>query len=346
MAVSRFLSFRSLVAVLFGALSGLAPAQVRVTTLLALSDEPGSNVLNVTLSALRIEDEESSELVGAVEATLEIDPGTDQVSRLTSNSADLTATDMSFSLEIGPIRVADVNLNGIEATISTTLGGWVDPVSGQFDAGEHEVTLDEGVITGSSIVGEVDENFSQSPVSGTGAGTGTVELSRIAIKGNTVTYGVMVDLPVQFCNPLQEGVDVRVSSTVHFEGVIEVPLDPYLGWAEIQGIPDAAFEGDHDGDGVPNGLLWALGYDADARPRLFVNDPLIPGQVDLILEHGPAGIRAPITVEGNFSQEGWTAVDPFLILGFENPIPVGEILPTVVLLSGDRNFIRLRVEKP
>ena len=293
MAVSRFLSFRSLVAVLFGALSGLAPAQVRVTTLLALSDEPGSNVLNVTLSALGIEDEESSELVGAVEATLEI-----------------------------------------------------DPVSGQFDAGEHEVTLDEGVITGSSIVGEVNENFSQSPVSDTGAGTGTVELSRIAIKGNTVTYGVMVDLPVQFCNPLQEGVDVRVSSTVHFEGVIEVPLDPYLGWAEIQGIPDAAFEGDHDGDGVPNGLLWALGYDADARPRLFVNDPLIPGQVDLILEHGPAGIRAPITVEGNFSQEGWTAVDPFLILGFENPIPVGEILPTVVLLSGDRNFIRLRVEKP
>ena len=139
---------------------------------------------------------------------------------------------------------------------------------------------------------------------------------------------------------------MRVDSTVQFEGVIEVPLDPFAAWAELQGIPDAPFAGDHDGDGVPNGLLWALGYDADARPTLFAPDPLIRGQVDIIVEHGPAGIRAPILVEGNFNQAGWTTLDPFLLLGFENPVPVGEILPTVVLLSGDQNLIRLRVEKP
>jgi hypothetical protein len=242
--------------------------------------------------------------------------------------------------------VAEVSLNGIEATIATSQVGWVDPATGQFDAGEHEVTLSEGVISGTSVVGEVNENFSESPVSGAGSGTGEVALSRMAIKGNTITYSVVVVLPVEFSNPLQEGVDVRVDSTVQFEGVIEVPLDPFAAWAELQGIPDAPFAGDHDGDGVPNGLLWALGYDADARPTLFAADPLIPGQVDIIVEHGPAGIRAPILVEGNFNQAGWTALDPFLLLGFENPVPVGEILPTVVLLSGDQNVIRLRVEKP
>ena len=337
---------RPLGVILFGVLSGLAPAQVRITTSLSLSEEPAANVLNVTLSAFGIEDEESSDLSGAVEATLEINPGADQVSRLTINSANLTATDMSFSLAIGEISVAEVSLNGIEATIATSQVGWVDPATGQFDAGEHEVTLSEGVISGTSVVGEVNENFSESPVSGTGSGTGEVALSRMAIKGNTITYSVVVVLPVEFSNPLQEGVDVRVDSTVQFEGVIEVPLDPFAAWAELQGIPDAPFGGDHDGDGVPNGLLWALGYDADARPTLFAADPLIPGQVDIIVEHGPAGIRAPILVEGNFNQEGWTALDPFLLLGFENPVPVGEILPTVVLLSGDQNVVRLRVEKP
>ncbi|RPF90372.1 MAG: hypothetical protein CBB78_005455 [Roseibacillus sp. TMED18] len=337
---------RPLGVILFGVLSGLAPAQVRITTSLSLSEEPAANVLNVTLSAFGIEDEESSDLSGAVEATLEINPGADQVSRLTINSANLTATDMSFSLAIGEISVAEVSLNGIEATIATSQVGWVDPATGQFDAGEHEVTLSEGVISGTSVVGEVNENFSESPVSGAGSGTGEVALSRMAIKGNTITYSVVVVLPVEFSNPLQEGVDVRVDSTVQFEGVIEVPLDPFAAWAELQGIPDAPFGGDHDGDGVPNGLLWALGYDADARPTLFAADPLIPGQVDIIVEHGPAGIRAPILVEGNFNQEGWTALDPFLLLGFENPVPVGEILPTVVLLSGDQNVVRLRVEKP
>lgn len=337
---------RPLGVILFGVLSGLAPAQVRITTSLSLSEEPAANVLNVTLSAFGIEDEESSDLSGAVEATLEINPGADQVSRLTINSANLTATDMSFSLAIGEISVAEVSLNGIEATIATSQVGWVDPATGQFDAGEHEVTLSEGVISGTSVVGEVNENFSESPVSGTGSGTGEVVLSRMAVKGNTITYRVVVVLPVEFSNPLQEGVDVRVDSTVQFEGVIEVPLDPFAAWAELQGIPDAPFGGDHDGDGVPNGLLWALGYDADARPTLFAPDPLIPGQVDIIVEHGPAGIRAPILVEGNLNQEGWTALDPFLLLGFENPVPVGEILPTVVLLSGDQNVIRLRVEKP
>ena len=337
---------RPLGVILFGVLSGLAPAQVRITTSLSLSEEPAANVLNVTLSAFGIEDEESSDLSGAVEATLEINPGADQVSRLTINSANLTATDMSFSLAIGEISVAEVSLNGIEATIATSQVGWVDPATGQFDAGEHEVTLSEGVISGTSVVGEVNENFSESPVSGAGSGTGEVALSRMAIKGNTITYSVVVVLPVEFSNPLQEGVHVRVDSTVQFEGVIEVPLDPFAAWAELQGIPDAPFGGDHDGDGVPNGLLWALGYDADARPTLFAADPLIPGQVDIIVEHGPAGIRAPILVEGNFNQEGWTALDPFLLLGFENPVPVGEILPTVVLLSGDQNVVRLRVEKP
>ena len=116
--------------ILLGAFSELAPAQVRITTSLSLSEEPATNVLNVTLSAFGIEDEESSDLSGAVEATLEVNPRTDEVSRLTINSADLTATDMSFSLAIGQISVAEVSLNGIEATIDTSQAGWVNSTTG------------------------------------------------------------------------------------------------------------------------------------------------------------------------------------------------------------------------
>ncbi|MEC9055316.1 MAG: hypothetical protein VX633_08420, partial [Verrucomicrobiota bacterium] len=133
---------------IFVMLAGGAIAQVRVNTMLTLSDAPDVNVLNVTLSALGIEDQEESELSGTVNAILAIDPGTDQVSEFTLSSGDLTATDMSFSLELGPISVADVDLSGIKATISTTLQGLVIPGSGQFDASLHQVTLYEGAITG------------------------------------------------------------------------------------------------------------------------------------------------------------------------------------------------------
>lgn len=331
---------------IFVMLAGGAIAQVRVNTVLALSDSPDVNVLNVTLSALGIEDQEESELSGTVNAILAIDPATDEVSEFTLSSGDLTASDMSFSLELGPISVADVDLSGIRATIATSLQGPVIPGSGQFDASLHQVTLYEGAIAGSAITGEIDENFTESPVTGSGAGTGTVTLSRAAVEGNIVTYDVLVVLPLEFSSPIQDGVDVIVNSTVQMEGAIEVPLDPYLGWAELNGIPDAPFEEDHDGDGVPNGLLWALGYNANDRPSLFTPDLFIPGQVDLIVTPGPVGIRAPVFVEGNFDEEGWTLLDPFLLLGFENPVPVGEDWPIVIFLSGDRNFVRLRVEKP
>ena len=48
---------------IFVMLAGGAIAQVRVNTVLALSDSPDVNVLNVTLSALGIEDQEELSLI-------------------------------------------------------------------------------------------------------------------------------------------------------------------------------------------------------------------------------------------------------------------------------------------
>lgn len=325
-------------------LTGGATAQVRGSTVLTLSDAPGVNILKVTLSAVGIEDQQDSTLSGTVEATLAIDPATDQVSQFTLTSGDVTATDMDFSLLGG--LIADVSLSGIEATLMTSSEGLVDPATGQFDGAQHQVTLNQGTISGTSIAGAVDENFSQNPVSGAGSGTGTVAITRTATEGNIVTYDILVVLPLDFSNPLQEGVEVLVEATIQMEGSIEVPLDPYLGWTEMNGIPEAPFEGDHDGDGIPNGLLWALGYSANDRPELFIPDLFFPGQVDLLIDPGPDGTRAPIIVEGSYDLEEWMLLDPFQIWGFENPVPAGEIWPIVLTLSGDRSFTRLRVVKP
>ena len=325
-------------------LTGGATAQVRGSTVLTLSDAPDVNILNVTLSAVGIEDEQDSVLGGTVNAILGIDPATDQVSEFTLTSGDLTATDMDFSLLGG--LIADVSLSGIKATLVTSSAGLVDPATGQFDGAQHQVTLHQGAISGTSIAGAVDENFSQNPVSGAGSGTGTVTITRTATEGNIVTYDILVLLPLDFSNPLQEGVDVVVDATIQMEGSIEVPLDPYLGWTEANGIPEAPFEGDHNGDGIPNGLLWALGYSPNDRPELFIPDLFFPGQVDLLIDPGPDGTRAPIIVEGSYDLEEWVPLDPFQIWGFENPVPAGEVWPIVLTLSGDRSFTRLRVVKP
>lgn len=326
-------------------LTGGAPAQVRGSTVLNLSDAPGVNILNVTLSAVGIEDEQESDLSGTVNAILEIDPATDQVSELTLTSGDLTATDMDFSL--GPLGlIAEVSLSGIKGVIATSPVGLVDAATGQFDGALHQVTLNQGAISGTSISGDVRENFSQSPVSGTGSGIGMVTITRTATEGNIVTYDILVVLPLEFSHPLQEGVDVLVDATIQMEGSIEVPLDPYLGWAEMNGIPEAPFEGDHDSDGIPNGLLWALGHSANDRPELFTPNVFFPGQVDLLIETGPNGTRAPIIVERSYDLKEWMLLDPFKLWGFENPVPAGEVWPIVLTLSGDRSFIRLRVAKP
>jgi len=324
--------------------TGGATAQVRGSTVLTLSDAPGVNILNVTLSAVGIEDEQDSALHGTVNAILRIDPATDQVSEFTLTSGDLTATDMDFSLLGG--LIADVSLSGIKATLATSSEGLVDPATGQFDGALHQVTLNQGAITGTSIGGAVDENFSQNPVSGAGSGIGTVAITRTATEGNIVTYDILVVLPLDFSNPLQEGVNVLVDATIQMEGSIAVPLDPYLGWTETNGILEAPFEGDHNRDGIPNGLLWALGYSANDRPELFIPDLFFPGQVDLLIDPGPDGTRAPIIVEGSSDLQEWVPLDPFQIWGFENPVPTGEVWPIVLTLSGDRSFTRLRVVKP
>jgi hypothetical protein len=344
MTTPPLISGLSLTLVLSLMLPGGATAQVRGSTVLTLSDAPDVNILRVTLSAVGIEDEQDSDLSGTVDAILEIDPATDQVSEFTLKSGDLTATDMDFSLLGG--LIAEVSISDIKGTIATSAEGLVDAETGQFSGALHQITLNQGSISGCSICGAVDENFSQNPVSGAGSGTGTVAITRTATEGNIVTYDILVVLPLEFSNPLQEGVDVLVDATIQLEGSIEVPLDPYLGWTEMNGIPEAPFEGDHDGDGIPNGLLWALGYSANDRPELFTPDLFIPGQVDLLIDPGPDGTRAPIIVEGSYDLEEWMLLDPFQIWGFENPVPAGEVWPIVLTLSGDRSFTRLRVVKP
>ena len=318
---------------------------VRGETVLTLSPDQGVNALTVTLGAGAITDDQTSQLSGTVNSSLMIDPATDEVSDLTFNSADITATDMRFLLGLG--LIADVTISEVEADLATFPSGFVDAATGQFDATQHQVTLDEGAISGTSLVGQVDENFTENPVSGTGNGTGTVTLTRTGVAGNLVDYDVLVVLPVQFSHPLQQGVDVLVEGTIELQGVITVPLDPYLAWTEANGIPEASFEGDHDGDGIPNGLLWALGYAADERPTLFSPDLFFPGQVDFFIEPGSRGTRAPIVVEESIDLENWFEMDPFLVQGFENPVPAGTEWPFMITLSGgSAGYARLRAQKP
>lgn len=330
---------------LFGA-QGLASAvPVRGEMILTLADAPGVNVLTVTLGAGAITNEQTSRLSGTVNSTLLIDPSTNEVSDLTFNSAEISATDMRFLLGFG--LIANVTISELEADLATSTSGFVDPASGQFDATQHQVTLDQGAISGTSLVGQIDENFTDNPVSGTGNGTGTVTLTRTGVAGNIVDYDVLVVLPVQFSNPLQEGVDVFLEGTIQLEGSIALPLDPYLAWTEENGIPAAPFAGDHDGDGIPNGLLWALGYEADQRPVVFTPDLFFPGQIDFFVEPGPKGTLAPIVVEESVDLEDWFEMDRFSVEGFENPVPAGTAWPFMITLSGGSSgYARLRALAP
>lgn len=153
MTARALISGLPLTLVLFLMLTSVATAQVRGNTVLTLSDAPDVNVLGITLSALGIQDGENSDLSGTVSAILEIDPEADQVLEFTLTSGDLTATDMNFSLLGG--LIADVSISDVKATIVTFAEGPVDAETGQFEASLHQVTLNQGSISGTSIGGAV-----------------------------------------------------------------------------------------------------------------------------------------------------------------------------------------------
>ena len=128
------------------------------------------------------------------------------------------------------------------------------------------------------------------------------------------------------------------------------PADPFVTWTEDNGIAGASFDGDENGDGVANGLQWALGLDASTAPFSALLQPVgdTGATVDFTVTLPAGGSAAEISVLVSDDPE----TNPFAPLtsgsvSTGNPIPAGTTSTvTISLPKNAMGFVQLSVSAP
>ena len=172
-------------------------------------------------------------------------------------------------------------------------------------------------------------------------------LTAAGISGIYRNYSVTATFPVSIADTFLAGttsVAITASGTVKATGTLQVPRTEYLAWTIAQNIPNAPFNGDPNGDGVSNGLLWALGLNANSNPLPYLprSNPAVPG--GFIVPLPPGGTGGPILIQSS-PHLGWSpaaGVSPVA-----NPLPTGTRgTVTIAPDASPRRFVRLLVTEP
>lgn len=324
------------------------------TTELTLVDEPEFNRLTITVdprisSFLNLADTETTFLTGTIAADLDAAPATGDVSELTLREGRIRGTDMTFSRSaLG--QGYTLSITGFSGTVFTTLPpGRVDPASGEFDGSQHAFEIDQGTITGEALGEPVDEAFTEdAPASGSGAGTGRIELIPTGESGIFSLFEVVVTLPVNLADTVvANGIDVIVtaSGTLKATGSLELPRSEYLAWTAAEGISGADRAADANGDGIPNAIAWALGFEASKRIEGAALQPADRGVFTISLQE--SSTVAPVRIQTSDDLSTWTDVSPERVSTGQNPIPPATSgLITIQPSGSDSEFLRLRVDDP
>ena len=321
-------------------------------TTLQLAEESGFNALTFTLEPGSIpKDTEVSTFTGHLELILDIDPLAGTASGMTLTGGRIDGTDMTFrksTLLSGSYSLTMTGLSGFMVTPSPP--GGVDPITGAFDASDHDVVVDQG--SGSGFYkffvtrNPISHSFSpEEPVQGSGEGTGTISLAQTSSTAWSRTFDVTLLLPVNVVDQSTvEGQTVTITAvgTMKMTGTIEVGLTDYFAWTIKHGIGGTPASEDTNHDRVPNGIAWALGLgpDDDARPFLPVISPSIPGAMQITLPAG--GTVAPLTPQVSQDMVTWTDLPPGRLSSGIVPIPPGTTgTLTIPPPASSREFIRL-----
>lgn len=342
----------TLVLLWLGLISPLAALPANTT--LTLVNQPGFNQISVTIDpGSGLADTETTTLTGTVQAAFNINPANGQNSELTLTNGRANGTNMTFSKNI-IIASYTINVTNLSAAIETLVPpGVVTPATGSFAANQHGFEIDQGSIIGTTggLIGTnpINESFTPaSPASGTGSGNGSVTLVHTGDTSLYRNYSVTVTLPVSIVDSFVTGsltVAVNATGTIRAAGTVQVPKSDYHAWTLAQGIPNAPFNGDSNNDGISNGLVWALGLNANANPRPYLPrpDPAVPGGFIVALPGG--GTAAPILIQSSLQLASWapaTSVAPVA-----NPIPTGTSgNVTIAPDASPERFLRLLVNEP
>ncbi|MEJ6635041.1 MAG: hypothetical protein QNL77_04945 [Akkermansiaceae bacterium] len=293
-------------------LAGLS-AQTPNFGALTLVDEAGVNELEITISALNDSDTKTSTLTGTLDAQLNIDTDAGATNLFVIEDAAVQASDVTFNL--GNFLIgATINTNDLAGTADTPLGlGPVNPANGEFEAVLHTFTIDSGTLDGSALFTPIDVDIAESPITGPGAGTGTLILSN-PVEGADfkITYTVTLVLPIDFSDIVPTGVEgqdaeVGVVGTIKAVGTAFAFRTPtYDEWADSQELATGSQANFSVTDAMPNELVYALGLDSN----FFADDLLTPSANGVTFGFGQTPTRDDILIEFSDNLTTWLPAPP------------------------------------
>jgi hypothetical protein len=325
-------------------------AAIPASTTLTLVNQSGMNQISVTVNpGPFLSDTETTTLTGSVQATFDINPANGQTSELTLANGRANGTNMTFSKSFLGLGY-NITVSNLSAAIETiTPPGVVTPANGQFAANQHGFEIDQGSVSGTALGDQVNTSFTpESSASGTGTGTGSVLLVHTGDSGIFRNYTVTATLPVSIADTFVAGttsVAITATGTVRASGTVQVPKTEYLAWTLNQGVPNAPFAGDPNGDGVSNGLLWALGLNFAEKPGPYLPrpNPAVPG--GFLFPVPASGTAAPILIQSSTNLGSWSPAGG--LSPAANPVPARTASPVTIAPDGSpRRFIRLQVNEP
>ncbi|MGJ8726437.1 MAG: hypothetical protein ACSHYB_17955 [Roseibacillus sp.] len=332
--------------------TSFASAELVDITLTLTPVTASENKLALTLQVPILgNDSDTSDVSGTIAARIDIDPGSGTISTLELLSGDIDGTAVSFSQS---------SIFGNYNISTSAIGGTVDtpappaPVSSSQSAAElHEFTINAGTLTGSvtplfSATTNIAEDFSLSPVTGPGTAGDFVNLSSTANAGASsptlAVYDLDFDYPIDITQEVDVGVTVTflASGTMRATGQVSIPVippNPFLTWATSNGDASASFEGNDFSPLLPNGLLWALGYNAGETPRHL--EPIASNSSSFNVTPPVGGTITDIAVQLSFDlsdPNAWNTI---------STIPAGTTTAQGPFGGGTGTaFLRLSAEEP
>ena len=260
----------------------IAHGQTANRAMLTLVEEEGFNEVEVALDVELIgASDDTSELTGTIEVQLNISPTLGTTDEMTILSAEIAGSDVE--LERGGTFANYALLSSGFGFNAATLEapGVIDPATGEFDAAQHEITVNRGTFSGTAFsfltgTQDLDIDFEAENFSGTGIGTGTVELDFLRFEGRKMYFEVTLEIPVELDEPIiVEGnpveADTMITGTMKARGETYVELEDYASWAGSRGLAEAS-ENDFDlSPTTPNALLFALGLERSEVPSQVLN---------------------------------------------------------------------------
>ena len=336
-------------------LSSIACAELVDVTLNLIPATSEDNTLALSLSVGEISSADTSQVSGTINARLDIAPNTGTISSIELLSGDVTATAVEFEARgLSNILIYSINTTNLGATVDTPSPP--APVSNGETAAElHDLIINSGSLSGTSLAGDIpSQDFADNNVTGSGTLGDVVTITSALSIGSTPTSQVF-DLSFSFPVAISQDVEAEgLAATITANGLVRAigqatiavaPPNPYLVWAEANGIPNAPFEGNDFNEQLDNGLFWALGYNAGDVPQLL--SAVTNGIFTLQLPSGGTASEASIMTTTSLSNPSWTLVEAAQLSINNNPLPpstTGTI--TIAPVDDGPRFYRLEAEPP